>query len=381
MSVRRAIVEADPAGMNVTRFCELHGISTWFFWDLRRRFVCEGDAVLEPKSRAPHRVANRTPADIEDLIVIARKELDDEGLDCGPASIAFRLRDTASLPSESTIWRILGARGLIEPQPKKAPKSSQRSFTAERANEVWALDDWTWQLADVAEVQILDIIDDHSRLAVACAPMWSCTGEASLDAFTGAAQWLGWPERFWSDNAKAFTLTLAAAVAPLGVAASHTRYYSPNSNGKVERFHQTVRKWLTKQPPAHTIDELAAQLDWFRLIYNTARPHRSLGRRYPATVWEHAPKTGPSPRPVTAPTRTHQSKVNRGICYAGPYRISLGTKHNDQTALTIITGTTAHVFINGTLVRELTLDPTNQRQTLHPRPGRPTTKREAPRHA
>ena len=65
------------------------------------------------------------------------------------------------------------------------------------------------------------------------------------------------PERFWSDNAKAFTATLANALAPLGVTASHTRPYSPNSNGKAERFHQTAQKWLAKQPPATTITELA----------------------------------------------------------------------------------------------------------------------------
>lgn len=381
MSVRRAVVEADPKSMNVTAFCADHGISTWFFWDLRRRYAREGEAVLEPGSRAPHRVWNRTPADIEDLIVTARKQLDDEGLDNGPASIAFRLGDIDGVPSESTIWRILRARGLIEPEPDKAPKSTHRSFTAERANEVWAFDDWTWHLADGTPVQIFDVLDDHSRLAVGCTPMWTCTGHQAFEALAAAAHWLGWPQRFWSDNAKAFTEVVAGALAPLGIAASHTRPYSPNSNGKAERFHQTVRKWLLKQPRANSLDELTAQLDLFRIIYNTARPHSGIGRRFPANVWEHAPKTGPSTQPITATTRTHTATVINGTANAGRYRITIGAQHNDQTALTVITGTAAHVFITGRLIRALTLDPTRTRQTLHPKPGRPPTEREDPRHA
>src|SRR3954469_5522635 len=85
MSLRRTIVEIDPATLNVTRFCRDHGISTWFFWDLRRRFAREGEAVLEPKSRAAHRVANKTPVEVEDEIVRKRKELVDAGLDAGGA--------------------------------------------------------------------------------------------------------------------------------------------------------------------------------------------------------------------------------------------------------------------------------------------------------
>jgi transposase InsO family protein len=383
MSLRRAIVEADPRELNVTEFCRLHDVSTWFFWDLRRRHAAEGEAALTPKSRAPHHPAGRTPADVEDAIVAKRKELDDTGLDCGPESVAFHLRDLPGVPSTSTIWRILTARGQITPQPAKAPKHTGRSYTAERANECWALDDWDWNLADGTGVKILDVLDDHSRYAVACTAMLHCTGAAAFGALAAAAPFVGWPARFWSDNAKAFTATLAAALAPLGVAASHTRPYHPQSNGKAERFHQTVQKWLAKQPRAATLNELQAQLDLFRIIYNTQRPHRSLGRRFPADVWTHAPKSGPSDRPLGQPTTVHDSTVHAGKCYAGPYAISVGAAHNGRRALTVITATTGHVFIDGHLIRQLTINPDQRAQPLHTRTGRPTTitKREAPRHA
>ena len=382
MSLRRAIVEADSGSLNVTEFCRCHGVSTWFFWDLRRRHAREGDAVLEPKSRAPKHPAGRTPVQVEEAIVRTRKELDDAGWDCGPASIAFALRELPGLPHESTIWRILTARGLVVADPSKAPKHTGRSFTAERANECWALDDWTWRLIDESPVQILDVVDDHSRYAVACTAMASCTGAASFDAIATAAGYLGWPQRLWSDNARAFTGTLATAVAPLGVAASHTRPYSPPSNGKVERFHQTVRRWLAKQPPAATITELQAQLDLFRLHYNTQRPHRALQRRFPADVWAAAPKSGPAERPLTTPTSVHHSTIHAAKAYAARYAISVGRAHNGRRAVIVITGTNAHVFIDGHLIRHLTLDPQRRAQPLHTRPTPPSlTEREDPRHA
>ena len=382
MSLRRAIIEADVGELNVAEFCRCHGVSTWFFWNLRRRHAAEGDAALEPRSRAPHHPAGRTPAVIEEAIVAQRKELDDAGLDCGPASIAFHLRDLPGLPSESTIWRILKARGHIVADPSKAPKHSGRSFTAQRANECWALDDWGWELADGTGVRVLDVLDDHSRYAVASVAMLQCTGAAAFEAVAAAAQLIGWPERFWSDNARAFTGVLARALAPLGVAASHTRPHSPSSNGKVERFHQTVQKWLAKQPPAETIGELQAQLDLFRIIYNTQRPHRALDRRFPADVWIAAPKSGPAARPLGAPTSVHDSTVHAAKAYAGRYAISVGPTHEGRHAVTVITGTQAHVFIDGRLVRHLTLDPQRRSQPLHPRVNPPTlTERKDPRHA
>lgn len=367
----------------MAEFCRSHGVSAWFFWDLRRRYRDGGEAALAPRSRAPHHPAGRTPVDVEDAIVAMRKQLDDDGLDCGPATIAFHLRDLPGVPTESTIWRILKARGQITAQPAKAPKSAGRSWTAERVNECWALDDWEWFLADGTPVKILDVLDDHSRYAVVCTAMLHCTGAAAFEALSSAAEFVGWPARFWSDNAKAFTKTLAAALAPLGVAASHTRPYSPKSNGKAERFHQTIQKWLAKQRCATTLEQLQAQLDLFRIIYNTQRPHRSLGRQFPADVWINAPKSGPADRPLGQPTTVHDSIVHAGKCNAGAHAISVGTTHNGRRARTVITGTTGHVFINGHLIRQLTIKPDRRTQPLHNRPGRPPTitKREDPRHA
>jgi len=373
MGLRRLIVEVDTSTVNVTEFCRVHGLSTWSFWNVRRRYAVEGEAALLAKSRAPHRIANKTDPAIEDLIVAMRKELVDAGLDAGPASIGFHLRHLPGLPSEATIWRILRLRGFIAANPSKAPKSKGRRFVAARANECWQLDDTNWELANGTPVKILDIIDDHSRVAVASTALASCTGAAALGVLSDAAAILGWPERILSDNAKAFRDVLANAVAPLGVAARHTRPYHPQTNGKVERFHQTLKKWLRQQPQAETLEDLQHQLDCFRGIYNHHRPHRSLDRQFPATVWEQAPKSGPADRPLGSPTSVYRGTVINGRLTVGhSYQVSLGAAHNNQPALAVVTGTACHVFIDGRLIRHLALDPTRRVQPIHPRPGRPT---------
>ena len=372
MTVRHLIVQVETRDLNVTSFCAQHGISTWFFWDLRRRFALEGNTALEPKSRAPHVVANKTAAAIEDAIVAKRKELVEGGLDAGAETIAFHLRHLDGVPSPSTVWRILRARGFITPEPKKAPKRTRRRFTAARANECWQLDDTTWHLADGTEVKILNVLDDHSRLLVASTAMASCTGAAALGALAVAAAVLGWPARVLSDNAKAFRDVLAPALRSMGVGTGHSRPYHPQTNGKVERFHQTLKRWLTRQPRAGSVEELGVQLDVFRHLYNHHRPHRSLGRRFPAEVWAAAPKSGPADRALGAPTTVHQGVVRGGRLDAGRrYLISVGAAYSGREALAVITGLSCHVFVEGRLVRALTLDPTTRRQRLYPKGGRP----------
>jgi len=379
MTVRRLIVEVDLEGLNVRRFCREHGISTWFFYDLRRRHARDGDVALEPRSRAPRRVANRISGDVEDLIVELRKELTDGGLDAGPATIHWHLqrRVATAVPSESTIWRVLKARGLIVAEPAKAPKHAGKRFVAARANECWQTDDTTWWLADSTEVKILNIVDDHSRLLVASVAAFSVTGAFALSVFAAAAAILGWPARFLSDNAKAFRHVLADALAELGIAARHSRAYHPQTNGKVERFHLTLKRWLAKQPAAETLEELQTQLDVFRVIYNHERPHRSLGRQRPGDVWAAAPKTGPADRPLGVRSHLYRGVVHGSCLRLGArWRITLGARFDHQPAIAIVTGLACHVFVDGHLARALTLDPDRVDQRLHPRPGRPTLNRE-----
>lgn len=373
MSVRRLIIEVELAGLNVAEFCRQHGVSRWLFYDLRRRYARWGSAALEPGSRAPKTVANRTPAWLENLIVGQRKHLESEGLDAGPASIACYLQaEGVAPPSEATIWRVLSRRGFVRPAPEKAPKHAHRRFAAERANQLWQIDDTPWQLADGTEVEIINVLDDCTRVLTASIATWVCNTETAFSAFcAGATDW-GWPARFLSDNATEFRFGLAEALRPLGIDSTHARPYHPQTCGKVERFHQTLQKWLRARPRAVTLEELQTQLDCFRAFYNHRRPHRSLRRRPPAQVFADTPKAGPAHHPLGEPTTIHRVKISTGNAWIGKrYNIAVGTAHNGETATVIITGLACHVFIAGRLIRPLTLNPKQRSQPLYNRRGRP----------
>jgi hypothetical protein len=381
MSIRRLIATMSLASVNVSAFCREHDVSRDTFYEIRRRFEEEGEAGLQPRSRAPKRVANRTCADVEDLIVRFRKQLDDQGLDAGPISIHdaldMHLPAGTSLPSPATIYRILCRRGLVVADASKRPGRPPRRFAADRANECWQFDVTHWQLENGANVEIINGLDDCSRLAVACVVVTTATLANVWEAVCrGASRW-SWPERCLTDNGTVFGPTFQANLAALGVGLRHSRPYHPQTCGKVERFHQTLKRWLSAHDPAPTIAELQTVCDAFIAHYNHHRRHRAIGRRIPVDVWHTTAKSGPATQPLELPTNNahhsiHHARVANGTTWAAGYRITIGAAHNGAATLTVITGDRAHVFIDGRLIRALTLDRTRQNQPLHNRPGRPT---------
>ncbi len=97
----------------------------------------------------------------------------------------------------------------------------------------------------------------------------------------------------FSGGSRQGKVLLESELERMGIRASHARPYHPRTCGKVERFHQTEKRWLEKQPAAATLEELAAQLDRFRVHYNLQRPHRAIARRVPQEVFDAKVKAGP----------------------------------------------------------------------------------------
>jgi len=249
-----------------------YGVSRRWVITLVQRYLAEGEAGLEPRSRRPLRSPRRTPVQVEEEIVKLRKELDRAGYEAGAATIAFHLtqRHGAS-PAVSTIWRILAARGFVTPQPHKRPKSSYVRFVAEQPNERWQLDITHWALADDTEVEILNLLDDHSRVCVASQARRVFKAGDVDDCFRNAAIGYGDPATVLSDNGAVFTgrsrgqgrVALEVTLHRRGIRFRHSRPYHPQTCGKVERFHQTLKRWLTTRPRARTLGQLQAQLDSF----------------------------------------------------------------------------------------------------------------------
>jgi len=227
-----------------------YGVSPRWVYELCRRFDGEGEAGLEPRSRRPRASPLRTPEALEDEIVVLRKDLADEGLDAGAHTIAVHLvRRHGHAPSVATIWRVLSRRGFVTPQPQKRPRSSWVRFEAEMPNERWQADITHWRLADETEVEILNVIDDHSRFLVASDALAVFKAADVVASFHGAAAAHGLPCSLLTDNGAVFTAVprkgrcaLELETAALGIRFMHSTPYHPQTCGKVERFHQTLKR-------------------------------------------------------------------------------------------------------------------------------------------
>lgn len=363
-----ALAGAVRAG-EVAGFCRQNAISRQTFYKWRRRAAAAGGVLgLEEHSRRPLRSPNQTSFDVEEAIVRARKELDDVGWDSGPWSVRQRLLKAAvvGVPSEATIWRLLVRRGLITPEPKKRPKVTWHRFVWDRPNDLWQIDATHWALADGRPVEIINIIDDHSRVCPRSLAVTTCTSAGAWKAMEqGAAEW-GLPSRLLSDNGTAFnqsrrnsTSQLELNLRAVGVLPIASMPFHPQTCGKVERFHQTLKKWLAKQTPARSLRELQAQLDRFVHYYNYERPHRALKGRTPAVVWKASPSAMPANHPITDTTTITRTKTTNssGNVTLGRHTIGLGIEHANQQFTVMITGADCAIFHQGHHLRSVTLDP------------------------
>jgi len=299
--------ERVPRGA-VTTFCVEHGISRKSFYVLLARARAEGPAaVLEPRSRRPRTSPTRLPEEVKAQAIQVRAALESSGLDHGPISVHDKMQSMGldPVPSIASLARIFREAGVARAEPKKKPRSAWRRFVYPAPNACWQLDGTEYVLTGGRRCVILQLIDDHSRFAVASHVAWGETSQAAMAVFDKAVAAHGVPQRLLSDNGAALNPSRRGVLGQfvvhlmsLGVEPITGKPYKPTTQGKNERFHQTLFRYLDKQPLAHTLEELQAQVDAFDLIYNTQRPHQGLpGRVTPQHAWDATPKVE-APRPT-----------------------------------------------------------------------------------
>lgn len=372
-------------GRSKSEVAREYGVSRRWVITLVQRFLAEGEAGLAPRSRRPLHSPHRTVIAVEDEIVELRKILDRDGHDAGAATIAFHLYQRhGHAPAPSTIWRILTARGFVTAQPHKRPKSSFVRFEAAQPNERWQLDITHWALAGGVDAEILNLLDDHSRLCLRSTARTVFRSADVDDTFRDAADEYGDPAGMLSDNGAVFTgrsrrggrVALEVTLAQRGILFRHSRPYHPQTCGKVERLHQTLKKWLTHRPRAASIAELQAHLDEFRDYYNTVRPHRALGRRTPIQAYLARPKAVPTGQPLDpGHYRVRHDKIDpSGVITlrhnSRLHHIGIGRRHAGTDVLVLVHDLHIRVLdSDGDLLRELTLDPSRDYQPQpQPRP-------------
>jgi transposase InsO family protein len=270
------------------------------------------------------------------------------------------------VPAVSSLARIFRDAGVARLEPRKKPRASYRRFVYPAPNACWQLDGTEYVLTGGRKCVIFQLIDDHSRLAVASHVAW---GETSAGAIAVVAKGIaahGVPQRLLSDNGAALNPSrrgvlgqLVAYVTALGVEPITGKPYKPTTQGKNERFHQTLFRWLDKQPLAASLEGLQEQVDEFDRIYNTERPHQSLpGRITPIQAWGATPKVEPPrPAPRPAPTLPDGIRMTRirdtGTVVARQIRFHVSRTLTGNLVYLVETDTALMVFDDqGTLIIE-----------------------------
>jgi transposase InsO family protein len=379
VDLARYVVDAVVIeGRSYREVAAAHGVSKSYVGKLVGRFREGGYDAIAPRSRAPRRIPHRTPDQVEDEIVRLRKELTELGVDAGAQTIHYHLsRSRTEVPSVSTIWRVLRRRGFVVPEPHKRPRSSWIRFEAQLPNECWQSDVTHWRLRDGAEVEIVNFIDDHSRLAVASRVLHRASAPAVLEVFRSAGERWGLPAALLTDNGCVYTTwhrggpnVMQTELLALGIDYRHSRPYHPQTCGKVERFHQTMKVFLAKQDPATSIGELQAHVDRFVAYYNGVRPHRAVGRRPPIVAFEARDKARPSgPKVVVgAGVRVRRDRIDKHGRVTLRHRtrlhhIGVGARHRGTRVILLVKDLDVRVVaLDGELLRHLTLDPSRDYQ-------------------
>jgi transposase InsO family protein len=389
MSKARLVITAVTVEKRpVSEVARSYGVARSWVYALLARYAAEGEAAFEPRSRRPRTSPGAIPERVVSLIAELRKELAGRGLDAGPATISWHLEHRHQVTvSAATVSRYLARAGLVAPQPRKRPRSSYIRFAAEQPNECWQSDFTHYPLADGAGTEILTWLDDHSRFALRVTAHHRVTGQIVVTQFRAAVTEHGIPASTLTDNGMVFTTRLSGGrggrngletdLRRLGITQKNGRPNHPQTQGKAERFQQTLKKWLRAQPtqPA-TLAQLQQLLDTFTSYYNHQRPHRSLPRRAtPATAYTARPKARPGDRTSDTHDRVRRDTIDTNgtvtLRAGGRLRhIGIGRTHAGTHVLLLIHDLHTRIInaATGELLRELTLDLTrNYQPTGKPR--------------
>lgn len=386
-----AFVAGEP--VNVAKLCRESGVSRKTFYKWAARYRAEGLVALEERSRRPLSSPGRTSGWVEDTIVGLRVELAAAGLDHGAVTLRWHLSERGTLqadamPSVATIHRVLVRRGLVEPQPRKRPKGSWRRFEAPAPNEYWQIDATEWTIA-TGLVKIFNIVDDHSRVLIRSRAVREATTVEAWTTFCQGGQAWGLPAGVLSDNGLCFSgklkgleVQFEANLRDAGVRPITGRPFHPQTTGKVERFQQTLKKWLRRQRLARSLAELQQQLDEFSRIYNYERPHQGIRHHTPFSRWQASPASRPSDTALEHPAFARPVVREVVVCHEGKVsldkmNIQIGAPFIGQLATVVVDGAYASIYINDQLVRHLKLDHSRRYQASGKPRGGPRQTRVA----
>lgn len=344
-----AVLTVISGQMSVAQVCTRYGLSRSWVYKLLDRYKQFGIAGLEPAHKAPRHHGKALEPKVRAAIIRLRHDLAADGLDNGAKTIAYHLaQEGLYVPAASTIWRILHSQGLVIAQPKKKPKVYMQRFCASQPNETWQSDFTHLWLSDGSGVEVLNWLDDHSRLLLYCKAWPAVKGHHVVDSFKECINEYEAPLSTLTDNGVVYTARFVGGrnafeylLQQLRIQQKNGHPGHPQTQGKIERFHQTLKKWIAGQEVAATLDELQIQLDRFRAIYNDERPHSALGMQTPAKAYAATVRAQHKNYDAPGHYRVRFDRVDRfgkvTLRRAGiTHHLGIGAAHRDRKVMMLV---------------------------------------------
>jgi len=302
MSLRREFVMlALTEGCNRRELCRRFGISPKTGYKWLHRYLSDGPGGLQERSRRPHHSPHCTSDVIEQRIIALRRK----HTDWGGRKLSRRLLDLGhrDVPAPSTITDILRRHGLLDPTTAGQARDYRR-FEHPYPNSLWQMDFKGHFALDSGRCHPLTVLDDHSRFNLALRACRNEQGVGVQDELTGTFRRYGLPERMLVDNGSPWGNDTRSRITPLtvwlmrlGIGVTHARPYHPQTLGKDERFHRTLKREVLSHTVFHNLDQCQQHFDHWREIYNLERPHEALELDVPAQHYKPSRMTFPETLP------------------------------------------------------------------------------------
>jgi transposase InsO family protein len=291
-----------------SELCRRFNISRQTGYKWLERHKTQGEDGLADRSRRPHCSPARSSDQVAQAVIALR-----QAHGWGGRKIARRLQDMgfADVPAPATVTEILRRHGLIDPR-ESAQREPWQRFEHEHPNSLWQMDfKGDFPTLEGGRCYPLTVLDDHSRFNIvlaACARTTTQVVQAELDR---AFRCYGLPARINVDNgapwgspsAPGQVTELAVWMIRLGIRVSYSRPYHPQTNGKDERFHRSLKAEVLQRYTFTTHAHVQQELERWRSVYNTERPHEALDLATPLTRYRPSPRTMPDhlPEPQYGP--------------------------------------------------------------------------------
>lgn len=361
----QAVLAVIQDGWRVTEVAHRMGVSRQTVHNWIARYEAGGLASLADRSHRPNTCAHQIPPELEAQICELRRQHPG----WGPRRIEHQLARLGvdPMPSRSSVYRCLRRHGLIELRPRKRRREEYRRWERDRPMQLWQMDVMGGvMLDDGTELKVVTGVDDHSRFCVAAGLVRRAISKSVCEVLAHALKTHGIPDEILTDNGKVFTGRFGPHPVEVlfdricrenGISHRHSKVRSPTTTGKIERFHQSLRKEFLADRTFSSLKAAQEALDAWVNDYNTNRPHQAIEMATPAERFRLAPA---SKGMVRVPTDSKEDKRGQwvlrrvgsnGLLSVDNQLFSVGNAYKGQLVDVFVDNTVIQVWSKNHLIK------------------------------